>query len=147
MVEHVEGTDGVERAHRQLELEEVGVEELRIRHVLPGATDLLGGDVDAGHAEPLRQLRRVGRPSAAAELEDGGAVRQPRGEMRGPFAARIVLDPVAPVGEPVRDPVVAGPDDLDARICHSNSTSTSTSAAAASARAAASSPVSPSAIT
>src|SRR5207248_11192429 len=101
VVEDVEGADGVEGSSGQLEPEEVGVDELRVRDVLPRTADLLCGYVDTGYTESPRELGRVGQPGPAAELEHGGAVRQPRGQIGRPLAARIALDLVAPLREAV----------------------------------------------
>ena len=48
--------------------------EARLRHACAGAAQLLLREVDAGQVEALRELARLGRAVAAAELDHVGAV-------------------------------------------------------------------------
>ena len=146
VIERVEGRDSVELPRLQLERREVGLDEVCGGDIRASASDLLPGDVDAGHAKAFREELRVRDAGAAAELEDARSVVQPRGERFRPRPPRVVDDPITPLEEAIADRVVPALDDLRSRIAHA-ATSTLRSAAASSARRTAVSEVSPTAMT
>jgi hypothetical protein len=145
MVERVESGHGVHRAGHELDLGEVGVEEVGSRDSFASSPQLLLGEIDSRELKPLREPGCLRRAAAATELDHPGALGEPRDELVAPLGPRVAGDPLLPRFPSVGHGVIAGADELRARVAHS--TSTSSSRAAASARWSASTDVSAVAIT
>jgi hypothetical protein len=147
VVEDVERRDGRERAGREVDRRQVGVQVFRLRNALARACELRLGQVDTRQPGSSGERSRLVRPAAAAELDDARALGQAVEQLAAPVDTRVVLDPVLPCLPGVDHRVVARRDEEGAIVAHSTSTSTSSSRAAASACASASMEVSAVAIT
>ena len=111
MAEDEERDDGVERGGCDVELRCVGVDEARLRNVMPCELNLDGGDVDAGDAVTSCELARGRNTASTAEFDDVGAVVQPPVQVADPVQDRCV-DPACPFGVAQRNRVVATRHDL-----------------------------------
>ena len=118
VVEDVEGADRVERAGRQLELGEVGADELGLGDRGTRTLDLARRDVDACQREAVGEPPRLRRSAAAAELEQPRTRIEAGGEVVLPLAAGVAHDPLPPSGEGLAHDVVAVGDDLRPRVRH-----------------------------
>ena len=87
------------------------MEEAGAGHELAGALDLRGAQVDAGDLVAAGgQVPRQRHPTAAAQIQDGPAVRHPLPELGQPGGVPLRLLGVAPVAAGQR--VVAAADDV-----------------------------------
>ena len=90
--------------------------QLGVRQPLAGQPQLLLRDVDAGDTVALDQPHRGRDACATAEIEHVAAWRQPLQQQIQHAGAAGVIDPARPGQVALRDPVVAGLDQLLARV-------------------------------
>ena len=118
VVEGVERGDRIEGSGRQLELGDVGADELGHGNRGSRTFHLQRRDVHARHREALGEPSRLRRSAAAADLEHARAVRKTCHELVLPLAAWVADDLLPPGGESLTHRVIAVRDDLRSGIAH-----------------------------
>ena len=73
MDQGVQGNDRIERASGEVDVQEVGPDELREGNQPTGTPNLPVRDVHASDAEPAGESPGNGYPAPASEVEDRGA--------------------------------------------------------------------------